>query len=148
MLPTYKGNLPFECWCVDLLKWGKFLIIVCVCMFSKWVEAGVLADGRSGTVARWVHSEVVCRFGTPPNHSVGPWDRISRGVCLLPQGHGVRHSLILLQYPQANGLVERYNGVILAGLQCIAAAVPGAPLQDILPEVLAGLRFLPCLVGY
>ena len=30
----------------------------------------------------------------------------------------------------------------------MSAAVPGALLQDILPEVLAGLRFLPRRVGY
>ena len=42
LLPTYKGNLPFECWCIDLLKWGEQLLIVCVCAFSKWVEAAVL----------------------------------------------------------------------------------------------------------
>ena len=44
--------------------------------------------------------------------------------------------------------MERYNGIILAGLQCMATAVPGTPLQDILPEVLAGLHFLPHRVGY
>ena len=60
----YKGNLPFECWCIDILKWGVHLLIVCVCAFSKWVEAGVLEDCQGGTVARWVHSEIVCRYGT------------------------------------------------------------------------------------
>ena len=30
----------------------------------------------------------------------------------------------------------------------MSAAVPGAPLQDILPDILAGLRFLPRSVGY
>ena len=45
-------------------------------------------------------------------------------------------------------MVERYNGIILSGLRRMSAAVPGAPVQDLLPEVLAGLRFLPRRVGY
>ena len=65
LLPTYKGNLPFECWCIDILKWGVHLLIICVYAFSKWVENGVLEDHQGGTVARWVHSEVVCCYGTP-----------------------------------------------------------------------------------
>ena len=148
MLPTYKGNLPFECWCVDLLKWGKFLIIVCVCTFSKWVEAGVLADRRSCTVARWVHSEVVCRFGTPRIIWLDCETEFRGAFAHYLADMGMRHSLILPYHPRANSLVERYNGIILAGLRCMATAVPGAPLQDILPDVLAGLRFLPRRVGY
>ena len=61
----YKGNLPFECWCIDLLVWGRYVLIVAVCPFSKWVEAGILPDKRSSTVARWVHAELLCRYGSP-----------------------------------------------------------------------------------
>ena len=80
---------------MDLLKWGKFLIIVCVCTFSKWVEAGVLADCRSSTVARWVHSEVVCRVGTAQiiwsDCGTEFWGAFARYLVDM----GVRHSLIL-----------------------------------------------------
>ena len=79
-----------------MLKWGKFLIVVCVCMFSKWVEAGVIADCKSSTVARWVHSEVVCRFGTPriirSDHGTEFQGAFARYLADM----GVRHSLILL----------------------------------------------------
>ena len=44
--------------------------------------------------------------------------------------------------------MERYNSIILAGLRRMAAAIPGAPVREILPDVLAGLRFLPRRVGY
>ena len=44
--------------------------------------------------------------------------------------------------------MEHYNGIILAGLRHMAAAIPGAPVCDILPDVLAGLHFLPRRVGY
>ena len=57
--------MPFECWCIDLLKWGKQLLVVCICAFSKCVEAGILPDSKSSTVTRWVHAELVCRYGSP-----------------------------------------------------------------------------------
>ena len=44
--------------------------------------------------------------------------------------------------------MDHYNSIILAGLRRMAAAIPGAPVHDILPDVLPGLRFLPCRVGY
>ena len=61
----YKGSLSFECWCVDIPKWGVHLLIVCVYAFSKWVDAGVLEDCQSNKLARWMHSEIVCCNGTP-----------------------------------------------------------------------------------
>ena len=70
MYPTYKGRMPFEMWCIDLVTIRSragtpSTLIVAVCAFSKWVEAGPLEDKRSATVTRWVHSELVCRYGTP-----------------------------------------------------------------------------------
>ena len=44
--------------------------------------------------------------------------------------------------------MERYNGIILSGLRRLAAAMPGVAVADVLPDVLAGLRFLPRRVGY
>ena len=61
---------------------------------------------------------------------------------------GVQHRLILLQHPQANGLVERYNGLVVAGLRRMLVAVPGATWEEVLPEVLAGLRLLPKRLGF
>ena len=44
--------------------------------------------------------------------------------------------------------MECYKGIILVGLWHMTAAIPGTPVCDILPDVLAGLRFLPRRVGY
>ena len=44
--------------------------------------------------------------------------------------------------------MDHYNSIILAGLRRMAAAIPGAPVRDILSDVLAGLRFPPRRVGY
>ena len=69
--PTYKGREPFKCWCIDLVTHLKGLagmptiMVVVVCPFSKQVESAPLPDRSSSIVACWLHSEVVCRYGTP-----------------------------------------------------------------------------------
>ena len=60
---------------------------------------------------------------------------------------GICHSLISVAHPRANGLVERYNGVIRRGLRKQLAAMPGIHPKEALPEVLAGLRMLPTRIG-
>lgn len=55
---------------------------------------------------------------------------------------------IYTAHPQANGLVERYNGVIKNGLRMMARVAPTTPWTEHLPQVLAGLRFLPTRLGY
>ena len=95
LLPTYKGNLPFECWCVDLLKWGVHILIVCVCAFSKWVEAGVLDDRRSSTVVRWLHTEIVCRYGAPRIVRSDRGSEFQGAFTRYLSEMGVRHTLIL-----------------------------------------------------
>lgn len=56
--------------------------------------------------------------------------------------------LILPQHPRSNGLVERTNGVLVQGVLRLLAAIPGATWEDVLPDVLAGVRFLPHRLGY
>ena len=44
---------------------GATDVVVGVCVFSKWVELGVLPDRTSRCVAEWFYQEVICRFGCP-----------------------------------------------------------------------------------
>ena len=60
---------------------------------------------------------------------------------------GIRHTLISVAHPRANGLVERYNGVIRSGLRKVLAAVPSATCREALPDILAGLCLLPTRIG-
>ena len=52
---------------------------------------------------------------------------------------GIRHSLISVAHPRANGLVGHYNGMICRGLHKQLAAMPGIHPKEALAEVLAGL---------
>ena len=60
---------------------------------------------------------------------------------------GIRHTLISVAHPRANGLVERYNGIIRSGLSKVLAAMPSATWGEALPDILAGLRLLPTRIG-
>lgn len=61
---------------------------------------------------------------------------------------GVHHTLILPQHPRANSLIERVNGVILQGIRHLLQEVPDKSLEEVIPDVLAGLRFLPHKLGH
>ena len=57
------------------------------------------------------------------------------------------HSLISVSHPRANGLVERYNGAIKAGLRRLKSVFPNVDWEDFIGDVLAGLRMLPGRLG-
>ena len=42
-----------------------------------------------------------------------------------------------------NGIVERYNGIIVSGLHRMLVELPGVGWPKVLPDVLAGLSMLP-----
>ena len=153
LLPLLKSLMPLLVWAIDLVmhlkdggRWE--ILVVAVCVFSKWVEAAPLPDRRSTTIARWFHSESVCRYGAPAlvrcDHGTEFRGAFAKYLGLM----GIKQSLILPQHPRANGLVERYNGIIVSGLRRMKAAVPDASWDEVLPEVLAGLRQLPRRLGF
>ena len=60
---------------------------------------------------------------------------------------GVDHRIISTSYPRANGLIERYNRCIKEGLRKMSTLVGTIAWDEVLPEVLAGLRMLPTRLG-
>lgn len=61
---------------------------------------------------------------------------------------GIRRQVIFTFHPQANGQVERINGLIRQGIRKMATAMQGGAWVDGLPLILAGLRFLPNYLGH
>ena len=58
---------------------------------------------------------------------------------------------LLLTLPnnsRANGLVERINGIVGEGLRKMLLATLEAKVDEVLAEVLAGLRMLPTRLGW
>ena len=70
--PTEKGAQPLSIWCLDCAvnltpaaPCGGTSVIVAIDPFSKFVEMGILPAHNSQEVARWVHEQIVCRYGQP-----------------------------------------------------------------------------------
>ena len=57
-------------WAIDFVTHLKDsgqweVLVVAICIFSKWVEAAPLPDHCSTTIAHWLHFEIVCHYGAP-----------------------------------------------------------------------------------
>ena len=66
-----KGGCPFLVWCIDLITGmedtagpgGEMIIVVYICAFLKWIEAGALSSRLLAQVADRFHTNITCRFG-------------------------------------------------------------------------------------
>lgn len=63
---------PFHTWAIDTIvrlkpgdEFDRQYLVVCVDVFTKWIEYGLLKDLSSKNVTSWVHRNIVCRFGSP-----------------------------------------------------------------------------------
>ena len=72
LMPIFKGLRPFMCWCIDTIVRlhppapnGARDVVVCICPCSRWIEIGALPSLNSHEVAKWFHTEIVCRYGLP-----------------------------------------------------------------------------------
>ena len=70
--PNKKDLFTFATWCVNLITNlvprgpnGERYLLVAVCAYTKWVEAGVLTGRLAKNKADWVHANIVCHFGVP-----------------------------------------------------------------------------------
>lgn len=61
---------------------------------------------------------------------------------------GIRRVATAPYHPRANGMVERYIGVIKAGFRKMKVSFPEGEWIDFLPDILAGLRVMPSRSGY
>ena len=70
--PTKKDLFAFAAWCIDLITNlvprgpnSERYLIVAVCAYTKWLEAGALTGKLAKDIADWVHANIVCHFGVP-----------------------------------------------------------------------------------
>jgi hypothetical protein len=110
------------------------------------VEIGELQDLQSTTVGEWFHRSISCRYGIPAYVRSDKGREFAGAFTLYLQRMGVVHRVINTTNPRANGLAERYVGILKAGFRKFATAC-GGQWFDHIGDVLAGLRFLPSRVG-
>ena len=98
--------------------------MVCIDLFSRWIEIGALPSLNLHEIAKWFHNEIVCRYGLPlivwsdkGSEYKGEFDAYLRA-------NGVDHYFMAIMNPRSNGLVEHANQVIKSALWCSAEACP------------------------
>ena len=126
LFPTRKDICPLHAWCIDLVTGLKYpdgsvgvgsVLAVAIDAFSKWVEACMVPSKSSADIVTWFYRDIVCHFGTPVCVRSDHGTEFQGAFIDYLHRMGIQHRLISVAHPRANGLVERYNGVIRRGLR-------------------------------
>eukprot|EP00253_Pinus_taeda_P003824 PITA_03824 len=111
---------PFAKWGIDFITCnphsagGHAYIILAVDYFTKWAEVMPTFEADGKTTAIFLFNHIIARFGVPQaiitNH-----ERHFQNVMMteLTGQLGLRHDSSTPYYPQANGLVEAINKVLV-----------------------------------
>lgn len=93
-------------------------IVVATEYATKWAEAAAIPDKSAMTVARFLYSSIICRFGCFKTLQSDQGSEFCNKVvaCIL-ELCGIRHSVSSAYHPQTNGLTERYNQTLCNSLQ-------------------------------
>ena len=67
----FKEIAPLQVWAIDLDirmplgSSGETILVVTVCLYSKFVVMHPLPDKSVVTLARWFYKHIVCEYGIP-----------------------------------------------------------------------------------
>ena len=109
---------------------------------------GLLNRKDAATISRWFHNNIVCRYGTPLLVRLDRRTEFRGRFATYLASIGVQQAYISTAHPRANGLVERYNACIKAGIRRLCSSLPRAEWYTCISDMVAGLRFLPVRLGY
>lgn len=113
---------PFQKWGIDFMgpfklvakSIGNRYILVATDYCTKWVEAVALRDNKASSVARFLYNNIITRFGCPIELvSDQGVHFLNRVIKLLTETHMISHKKSSTYYPQANGLAESSNKILV-----------------------------------
>jgi len=117
---------PFTKWGINFITcnphsaWGYAYIILAVDYFTKWVEAvpTFFADGKIATI--FIFNHIIARFGVLQAIITAHGSHF-RNIMMteLIDQLGLHHDSSTPYYPQANGLVEAINKILVTMIQRI-----------------------------
>jgi hypothetical protein len=134
---------PFARWGIDIVgplptAPGNYThAVVAVEYFSKWVEAKPLLSITSATIQKFFWQNIVCRFGVPHEVTMDngkQFDSTDFKECCTYLG--TKLCFASVYHPQSNGVVERANGVIFAGVKRNITDLPKSKWAEELPRVI------------
>ena len=120
---TIPPSWPFVCWSLDMIgtltvaPGGFNHVLVAVDKFTKWIEYKPIVKISSDRAVDFI-SDIIHRFGFPHTiitdlgsnfTSQSFWDFCDNSC--------IKVKYALVAHPQANGKVERINGLVLDGLK-------------------------------
>lgn len=130
-------------WHVDLIgplhrtPSGNSYIIMAVDSATKFAEAGAVSNKWAMTVNRWFYHNVVCRYGCPVEVVTDNGLEFAGQFASTLELLGINHRPTSTYHPQANGAVERLNGVVE---KVITAFPDNMPWDEMLPSVMLSVR--------
>jgi hypothetical protein len=81
--------------------------------FTRWPEARAVPQASAHQAAKFIYEEIICRHGiVDVIHSDQGTHFVNDLITKLVQKFDMKHHKITAYHPQANGLVERFNGTL------------------------------------
>ena len=144
LMGTPVPNYPFERIGVDVIGplpetlSGNKYITVFTEPFTRWTEAFAVPEQKEETVAQLLVEEVVCRFGAPRYLLSDRGANFLSALCTKVYELLKINKVTTTSYhPQANGIVERFNGVLV---ECLAMFSGESDWDAYIPYVLSAYR--------
>lgn len=112
-----RPDYPFQRLQIDYIQLPRCgvyqYILVCVCLFSSFIEAWPVAKATAGVTAKKIISEIVCRYGLPETIESDRGTHFTGQVFAeILKGLQINQHLHTPYHPQSSGKVERANGVL------------------------------------
>lgn len=100
---------------------GNRYIITAMDYFTRWPEAKALPAATAQTAANFIYEEIICRHGTfDVLHSDQGTHFVNEIIQQLLNKFNTKHHKVTAYHPQANGLIEKFNGTLKRTLAKIA----------------------------
>ena len=132
---------------LPLTSLGNRYIITAVDYFTQWPEARAVPQASAQQAAKFIYEDIICRHGiVDVIHSDQRTHFVNDLIKRLAERFDMKHHKITAYHPQANGLVERFNGTLKQTLAKISAGVED--WDDFLAPALFAHRSSPvCIIS-
>ncbi|KAJ0454665.1 putative nucleotidyltransferase, Ribonuclease H [Helianthus annuus] len=148
MVPV-STSWPFQKWAIDIIgpfpegPGGVKYVVVAIDYFTKWIEAKPLAKITGDQMRRFVHDNIICRYGVPKelvsDNGVQFAGRPFKPWC---EQMRIQQVFTSVTHAQSNGLVERANQSVIKGMKGRLGRKQKGWLEE-LPFVLWAYRTTP-----
>ena len=126
-----QSPAPFEQWALNIIGPlpkaynGKLYIITAIDYATRWPVAWATSNHQATTVARFIGSEIVAKFGAPKRLITDGGTKLNANAMKTYYAkHGLEHIVTTPYHPQSNGRIERLNGSLVEALSKLSADTP------------------------